>query len=411
MTTKKNQLNELSIAEKEKIEKLKEIGQKMKDVNNIFTTGKRMNDNMLMTAARSKLAQLAKMKHDLDSQVVSEELDDSITWVAVFSTPQKPYLWSKFSATTEEDARKIFYRMLKRNNISNATLIELKPEAIKEVFDIGGLNVTPVSGPGARPGGKEDDSQNHIEEGWKSNLAGAALAGSMALGGAGTAHAAPDQPATGAKASMSSSFKVGGYNSPEYDQKNYPIYQKMLQDYMASHPGMDSSLARDVVNNRWKATYHTQVPQQSFTSQPALDEGHAGDRDLEEAAARKKQGPEKEHEINPTSYYVVSDNSGRIQAGPYDLATVKKALSRGEGCHAESGSSLIKKGTIREDASAGATGSASVATVVSGTPGIIKRTGNYKKKGRYGNSVTPKTFSAIGKGIYEAILDKDKNEK
>lgn len=65
------------------------------------------------------------------------------------------------------------------------------------------------------------------------------------------------------------------------------------------------------------------------------------------------------------------------------------------------------KEIVREDASAGGTSSASIATVVSGTPEIIKRTG-YKKKGRYGNSF--KSLSKIGKGIYEAEVKIKKSD-
>jgi len=66
-------VEKVSPAQKTKIEelneKLKEIGQKMKDVNNIYIAGKKFNDDVLMTAARQKLSQLAaqleKTKHAL----------------------------------------------------------------------------------------------------------------------------------------------------------------------------------------------------------------------------------------------------------------------------------------------------------------------------------------------------------
>lgn len=68
---------------------------------------------------------------------------------------------------------------------------------------------------------------------------------------------------------------------------------------------------------------------------------------VSEAAARKKLSPERS-KILPGSYYVVS-NSGHIENGPYDLTTVKKALKRSEGCHAESGASLLKKKSVKEN--------------------------------------------------------------
>lgn len=115
--------------------------------------------------------------------------------------------------------------------------------------------------------------------------------------------------------------------------------------------------------------------------------------------------------------YKLSDYAGEKRSGAKAFKAGKKLSDNPHKKNASGhndwawGYTTAKRQGLKEDASAGGTSSASVATVVSGTPGIIKRTGSTKKKGNYKNSVTPKTFSAISKGIYEASSFSGKDDK
>ena len=102
-----------------------------------------------------------------------------------------------------------------------------------------------------------EDQLNEIN--WRALAAGGALAAGLAAGGQ-QAHAQDQQPSSSNNARTTASFQVSGENSPEYNQKMYPVYKKMLQDYIAQNPGMDFSFARDIVGGRWRAEYRTQVP-------------------------------------------------------------------------------------------------------------------------------------------------------
>lgn len=62
------QVSEMSPAEQTRLNALKMIGQKMLDVNNIFTSAKKKGDAQLMAAARQKLSTLAKEKEKVEAR-------------------------------------------------------------------------------------------------------------------------------------------------------------------------------------------------------------------------------------------------------------------------------------------------------------------------------------------------------
>jgi len=87
-------------------------------------------------------------------------------------------------------------------------------------------------------------------------------AGALAAGLAAAPHAAKaDTTLTQHDAEGKTSvMRVADTNSPEYNQKMYPVYQEMFKNFMETHPNLDMSFARDIVRNRWIAKYHTQPP-------------------------------------------------------------------------------------------------------------------------------------------------------
>ena len=161
----------MSPSQQARMAEIREIGQKMKDVNDIFTTGQKMNDKVLVAGARQKLAQLAKQKHDLETQPVAEGKKDLAreegTYTLVFSSDQKPYSWGKFFAKSKEDAKKKAKDIFKKHNFTNVNVRELAiKESIEEGFD--GIKATPVSGPGAHAGESDLEEVKHFRTayGW-----------------------------------------------------------------------------------------------------------------------------------------------------------------------------------------------------------------------------------------------------
>jgi hypothetical protein len=319
------QLDEISPAQKQRIDALKEIGQKMKDVNNIFITGQKMKDNVLIAGARQKLAQLAKQKHDLEIQPVDESIIDESRQRDVVNELIAEF-GDKYSENTIIQmvryliaGGEAFSKGMKYYYLCKATCDKMGFHCDESVEDIsiGGIKAKPVAGPGSTYG-KEQVSEIFADQ------------------------------------------DAGSGASNEADEIDDPVYTDLYKKikYIFEESGLD----------------------RSFKSLWRLSKGSR----LDAMYIIKQYVPVWFAKAPNDTYETAFDN---VIADLY-----------GDGVEIDW---LIENKNILEDASAGATGSASVATVVSGMPGIIKRTGG-KKKGRYGNSVTPKTLSAVGKGIYEA---------
>jgi hypothetical protein len=73
------QLDELTDAQKYRIAQLNDVGQRMIDVNTTFNDAKKFNDKDTLLAAKSKLAQLAKLKASIESQPVDEDIEEVVT--------------------------------------------------------------------------------------------------------------------------------------------------------------------------------------------------------------------------------------------------------------------------------------------------------------------------------------------
>lgn len=451
-------VSEASPAEKAKIEKLKEIGQKMKDVNNIFTTGKRMNDDVLMTAARSKLAQLAKIKHELETQVVDEEDDNNnvIHRIGVIVIDRDATAVTK---RNEKIQKIIRVKGGSEVEAENRAVAHYKKQGYKVVdaWYIGtGESPDHTSVNYSTAQNISEDSQNRGP--------------SEAVGSDAWYHRArsPNKTVNGVKVKLTDPKEVAAYNQAyeendegrrggkqwdenvegyfppkaapdmrgrkEYDERGREVKKNKRDDSrrssnfnkpedMSDTTGLLMGEANEGVDNiemdvelfirclEWaKESAPDDIALHKFTENVVAKNGiltmddykslipsdspvEEGIGDIVKGIKRSIKGKESPEDVRRKYFDKSMEYSGndkqRAKASKNYLRVAK----------------VTSPYAVKEDASTGASSSASIATVVSGTPGLIKRTGN-KKKGRYGNSVSPKTFSAVGKGIYEAAKEK-----
>lgn len=482
----------MSPAQQARMAEIREIGQKMRDVNDIFTTGQKMDDKVLVASARQKLAQLAKQKHDLETQPVAEGKKDRIgeegTYTLVFSSDQKPYSWGKFFAKSKEEAKQKAKDIFKKHNFTNVNVRELAiKESIEEGFD--GINATPVSGPGARA--NDQVAETFADQGSGSGATGAEDGNEVTRRFGVTVVDPNSTSVSQRKEKIQKVVRIRGGEEVDaenraveyYKRKGYKVIDawfidevdalgEVTADYekTATWPGVEKKSVKEANDGvdtiemdvelfirclEWaKESAPDDVALHKFTENVVAKDGILTMDDYESLvpagevkegilgrrASRsfsgtysKKYYQEKKKEVQKKE----EEKKESVKEDKYEDEDAKYvnieriANKRARELEAEGNSVYMinsftdartkqmkaellftrkdgskDKEVVTEDASAGASSSASVAVAVSGTPGLIKRTGSGKKKGRYGNSVSPKTFSAVGKGIYEAEINK-----
>lgn len=434
------QLSEMSPAEKEKLEKLKEIGRKMKDVNNIYTTGVKMKDTVLMAGARQKLAQLAKMKHDLEIQVVDEEEIDSVRAKPVSgpgatsldeakSGPIKNHVWlgkkvktpDGVGTVTSVERNPTFSQMVpwvtavwvkfpgkeyakeyRKDDVrpvkTNAPVTEASKDKNKEE---GTYTVVFSSDQKPYSYGKfwaksKEDAKKRAKDIFKKHGFTNVNVRELAI-----------------KESIEED-NIGGIQAKRVSGPGATVGQV---DEMFADQGAGSDATGEEDNDKIVRRFAVTVidPNASAVSQR---------KEKIQKTIRIRGGDEVDAENRAVDYYVgrgykvidawfIDEVDGLKESEGYFPPKPKPDM-RGRKEYDEHGREVKRslKGKLKEDASAGASSSASIATVVAGGPGIIKRTNSKKKKGRYGNSVSPKTFNnAVSKGIYEAILSESPSKK
>jgi len=432
----KKTINEMSPAEQARMAEIREIGQKMRDVNNIFTTGQKMNDKVLVAGARQKLAQLAKQKHDLETQPVAEGKKDKTreegTYTLVFSSDQKPYSWGKFWAKSKEEAKQRAKDIFKKHGFTNVNIRELAIKESIEEDNIGGIQTKRVSGPGATVGQVDemfaDQGAGHSPENSSAayHRVGVTVVDPTASditkrkekiqktirmkGDADTAVKRATKYYENKGYRVLDAWYIEGYNKVSVTEGNegvdtiemdVELFIRCLEwakenapDDIALHKFTENVVAKNGILTM--SDYESLVPQGAPVEEDKYEDEEAKYANIEKIATKRSNEIEK---TGDRVYMINSYTDPETKRMAAELLIKRKDGTK-------------DKEIVREDASAGATGSASVATVVSGTPGIIRRVGKGKKKGLYGNSVNPQTFtSALGKGIYEAEEKKKGEEK